>query len=226
MNRARLNSPLVLRCTAQYLCAALLALALTACADAPRVPDWRLSATDSLKRATTAYLSGNTRVADLEFKRAVDEVRQTARPDLLARAGLVQCAAWVAALNPAPCTAYAALASDAAAPERAYASYLNAQGDAASAALLPAAHRQLVASPTVAALAGVTDPVSQLVAAGVLYKRGLATDAVVSQALQTASEQGYARALMAWLLVAQQRAKEANNSTEVARLQRRLELLK
>jgi hypothetical protein len=47
----------------------------------------------------TAYLSGNTRLADFEFARAKQEIASTARPDLMARAELMRCATRVASLG-------------------------------------------------------------------------------------------------------------------------------
>ena len=204
------------------------ASALSACASGQKVPDWAINEQGAAERATGAYLSGNTRVADAEWRRARDEVSRTARPDLRARLELARCAAQVAALDASPCSGYDAVAQDAAAPEQAYAAYLSGQQTAADVALLPKAQQAVaVQSPeqAAAALAAIPDPLSRLVAAGALAVRGPLPMAVVQQAVDTASAQGWRRALLAWLLNQQRLAQEQGDTALAAQVQRRLDLL-
>ena len=67
---------------------ALAALLLSACASTPPPPDWQANAFSALKGFSSAYLSGNTRVAELALARARAEISRTGRADLLARAEL------------------------------------------------------------------------------------------------------------------------------------------
>ena len=76
-----------------------------------------------------------------------------------------------------------------------------------------------------AALAAIKDPLSQLVAAGVLFRSGRATPAVITQAVDTASARGWRRPLLAWLKVQQQRAQSAGDANAAAALQRRIDLV-
>ncbi len=74
--------------TARHLRGRLLALACTAlaaCSSAPPAPDWQMNAHGAAQKAVEAYLSGNTRVAGLEFARARQETARTGEPALLAR---------------------------------------------------------------------------------------------------------------------------------------------
>jgi hypothetical protein len=132
----------------------------------------------------------------------------------------------VAALVFEPCAGFDALSQDAAPAEQAYARYLQGAATPADAALLPQAHRSLVgnAAPD-AVLAAIKDPLSQLVAAGVLLKTGRATPAVLASAVDTASARGWRRPLLAWLGVQRERAQAAGATEEAARLQRRMELV-
>lgn len=205
-----------------------IAVLLSACSSSPPPPDWAVNAQGSLTRAVDAYLDGNTRVATLELDRARAEVARTGAPERLARLELVHCAAEVASLTFTACPAYQAVAPDAAAPEQAYARYLLAQATPADAARLPEAHRTLVgAAPdqATARIAAIADPLSRLVAAGVLLRTERASDVVVQLAVDTASTQGWRRPLMAWLRVALARAQAAGQGDEAARLQRRLDVL-
>ena len=207
--------------SALWLCCASL---LVACSSTPPPPDWQMNAKSSAERAAEAWLSGNTKVEEVEFLRARGEVARTAQPALLARLELTRCATRVAALVFEPCAGYEALAPDAAPAEQAYARYLAGQATAADAALLPPAHRGLVGTaPT--SLGDIEDPLSRLIAAGVLLQRGAASPAVVADAVETASQRGWRRPVLAWLGVQLRQAQAAGSADDAARIQRRIQTL-
>lgn len=201
--------------------------ALAACGNAPPAPDWQMNAKASAERATQAWLTGDQRVEAAEFARARREVASTGQPALLARVELLRCAGRVAALVVESCAGFDALAADAAPVEQAYARYLVGRSTAADVALLPEAHRALAggAESPDAALAAIADPLSRLVAAGALFQRSQATPGVIAQAVDTASDQGWRRPLLAWLKVQQARAQAGGAADEVARIQRRMDLV-
>jgi hypothetical protein len=212
------------------LVACLLAATLAACAGTP-VPDWRLAAHGGLVRASEAYLSGDTRVAAAEYARARGEVARTGRVDLVARVELTRCAVQVASLEFEPCVGFERLRADAPPAEQAYADHLQGQAlDAARLALLPA-QQQAAAAPgggaerDLALLQGIADPLSRLVAAGVWLRGGRASPAVMNLAIETASAQGWRRPLLAWLGVLRQRAEQAGDPVEAARIARRITLV-
>ena len=208
-------------------CAAACVSLLTACASRPPVPDWQLDAKGASDRFVKAYAAGNNRVEALEFAKARSAVASTGRPDLLARLELLRCATRVASLVFEPCAGFEALRADAAPADRAYADHLAGQLTAADVALLPPAQQSVAtAAPTAqaAALQGVDEPLSRLVAAGVLMKRGQASPAVLAQAVDTASAQGWRRPLLAWLGAQASRAEQAGDTLEAARLRRRMDL--
>ena len=207
-----------------------MACALAACASHPPAPDWQANAKTASERAVAAYLVGNARIEAAELSRARSEVARTGRADLLARVELAQCAAQAASLVFGPCTAFEPLRVDAAAPERAYADYLAARATGADIALLPEPHRAVATggagdAPNVAALKSIVDPLSRLVAAGVLFEAGRADPQVIAQAIDTASAQGWRRPLLAWLGVQLKRAEQGGDGAEVQRLQRRIALV-
>jgi hypothetical protein len=203
-----------------------LALGLAACSNTPPTPDWQMNAKSSLERAADAWLSGNSAIEAVEFARARSEVARTGQPERVARVELLRCATRAASLVFEPCAGFEALAADAAPAEQAYARYLAGQALAADAPLLPEAHRPLtVATAPESALANIKDPLSRLVAAGVLLQRGVASPAVAAVAVDTASAQGWRRPLLAWLQVKQARAQAGGAVEEAARLQRRIDLV-
>ncbi|MBI3157419.1 MAG: hypothetical protein HYZ20_18725, partial [Burkholderiales bacterium] len=169
-----------------------------------------------------AALDGDARVEAAEFGRARAQLARTGQPGLLARAELMRCAAHAARLDLAPCPGFEALRVDAEAADRAYADHLLGRADAAAVALLPA-HHQAVIRGGEATLPAVEEPLARLVAAALLLQSGRAGPATVALAVETASAQGWRRALLAWLGVQRRLAERSGDAQEAARIQRRID---
>lgn len=228
--------------TLMALCVTL----LSACASNPPPPDWQANAFAALNSYSSAYLEGNTRVADLEFARAKAEVSRTGRPDLMARIELVRCAAQVASLVLEPCNGYLAVATDAKAPEQAYAAFISGQWTGLDAKLLPVAYQGLVAQAHInstpepmtpvlgmasltsaqpSQLTQIEDPLPRLIAAGALLQRELLTPADIGLAADSASNQGWRRPLLAWLGVQLKHSQAAGDAAVAQQIQRRIDLV-
>ena len=203
--------------------------ALAACSSGPPVPDWKMNAQSSIERFEAAYLNGSALVEQTEFQRARAQVGSTGKIDLIARVELLRCATRVASLVFEDCTGFEALRADATPADRAYADYLAGKVQPADIALLPEAQRAVAAasSDTAAstAVAAVTDPLSQLVAAGVLLRASRATPALLDTAVSTASDQGWRRPLLAWLGVQRLRAEQAGDQQAAQRIGRRMDIV-
>lgn len=208
---------------------AVLAALLSACANTPPPPAWQSSAHDSLQGFSSAYLRGNTRVADLEFARARNELAATGRASLVAHAELYRCATRVASLEFDQCPGFQVLAQDVGPAEHSYAAFIGGRWQELDPALLPAHHRALLNAAGAAAgksqLSDIEDPLARLVAAGALLQNGKLTPADIELATETASQQGWRRPLLAWLGVQAQRAQQAGAHDAYARIQRRIELV-
>lgn len=204
------------------LAVAVLAL-LNACGSTPQPPDWQLEAKGSMERSVAAYLEGNNRVEIAELQRARSQLARTGRADLLATAELLHCATRVASLVFEPCAGFEALRPDALDAQRAYADYLRGHPSPQDIALLPPLQRA-AATGDASAVVAAAEPLSQLVAAGIMLQAGTATPTVIARATETASAQGWRRPLLAWLGVQAQRAEQAGNPEEAARLRRRMAL--
>ena len=202
-------------------------LLLAACSSTPAPPAWQGDAKDSLERANAAFLEGNTRVALAEMTRVRRAISGTGRADWLAHAELAHCAARTASLVLGTCSAFDALRTDATRAQHAYADYLSAKTTPETLALLPAAQQPVAAqtSSDATALSGITNPLSRLVGAAVLLQKGQASPPVIELAIDTASQQGWRRPLLAWLGVQTQRAEQAGDGVEVDRLRRRMALV-
>jgi len=206
--------------------ASLMALVLAACSSQPPAPSWQGNAHDSLQRFVAAYFKGDERTATVEFDQARSDLASTGQPALVARAELTRCAIQVASLAFGDCPGFEALRGDAPAAERAYADYLAGRATPAEVPLLPEQHRAIAGGREDAAtLNAIADPVARLVAAGVLLRAGRASPPAVQLAVDTASQQGWRRPLLAWLGVQLQRAERAGARDEAARLRRRIDLV-
>lgn len=204
----------------------LLAVALAGCASKPAPPSWKANAADALKSYSDAWLKGNTATAEREFVRARGEMASTGRPDLVAHAELYRCATRAASLEFDDCPGFAAVARDSSAADSAYAAYISGRWQALDPALLPEQHQAVVRGGAgQGALASIEDPLSRLVAAGATMKAGRLAPADITVAIETASGQGWRRPLLVWLGVARKRAEAAGDSAEVARIQRRIDLV-
>lgn len=199
------------------VCAALF---LAACGSSPKQPDWPFEAKAAADRATSAYLEGNSRVEAAEMARARSLLSRSGRADGLANAELAQCATRVASLVFEPCAGFEPLRIDATPAQRAYADHLLGQVTPANAALLPEAQRAVALGGS--AIPASSDALSQLVAAGVLLQAGRASPAVVDQAVEAASSQGWRRPLLAWLGVQRKLAAQGGQPADIARIDRRI----
>jgi hypothetical protein len=204
---------------------AVIFMYLAACASTPPAPDWQMNAKGAMERSVEAYLAGNARVEAAEFARAKSEVARTGRAELMARIELTRCAARVASLVQDECEGFEKLRPDVAPAERAYADYLAGRAEA-DASLLPPQHRAIASrSADASAIQSIADPLSKLIAAGVIFRRGEASPALLDSAVETASAQGWRRPLLAWLGVQLIRAEKAADSGEADRLRRRITLV-
>jgi hypothetical protein len=207
----------------------IVALLLAGCGNNPPVPDWQMTAHGSIERATAAYMSGNARVEAAESARAREALSSTGKVELLIRAELIRCAARVASLVFEDCASYDKLAQDAGTADHIYAAYLAGHlPSAADIVLLPEQHRAVAAAngdaAVVSAVQAIADPLSRLVASGVLLRTGRANPQILADAVETASAQGWRRPLLAWLGVQAMRAEQAGDSAEAQRIKRRIAL--
>lgn len=207
------------------LALACIALMVAACGNKPRPPDWLVNADGAQERYQRAYLSGSDRVAESELRRLRTELASTAQPGVVARGELTRCAMQVASLEFEPCAGFEPLRADAPPAERAYADFLAGTLAPDDAKLLPEQYRGVAGGQgAAAALQAIKDPVSRVIAAGVLLRTGRADPQVLQIATDTASDQGWRRAVLAWLGAQVVNAEKAGQTAEAQRLRRRMQL--
>lgn len=207
----------------------LSAVLLAACGGSLPPPDWKLNTQSGLESFTKHYLDGNAKLADLNFAKARNEASRTGRPDLIARLELARCGVRAAALEFDACTAFEDLRASAGTAEEAYAGFLAGAWQSLDAGHLPPQYGGVLKADADAArtetLAGIKDPVSRLIAAGVLFRMGQLPPAGIVAAVETASAQGWRRPLLAWLGIQLKRAEAAGDSQAAAAIRQRMDLV-
>lgn len=216
--------------TQPYLwCCLAGALTIMGCSSTPLAPDWALEAQSASERAVKAYMRGDTRIEAVEWRKTLDAVSATGQPSAMAQMALLQCAAQAAALAFSDCPAYRTYTSAASPAQQAYARYLQGQHMASDITQLPPAQqqvaRQLLQPCAHIAALPVAEPLSQLTAAGVALQASAIAPTAVDQAVEVAAQQGWRRAAIAWVLVAQRLAQAGGNNAKAEALGLRLLVL-
>ncbi|MEW5908770.1 MAG: hypothetical protein AB1659_03120 [Thermodesulfobacteriota bacterium] len=207
----------------------LILFLFNACAGSGTYPEWKIRSKDSLERFQHLFLQGNDRLAGSEFEKAGSEIAKTGNLKIAAQAGLVRCAMRVASLDFAPCTDFVRFEKEVGAEEIAYFHFIEGNWDQADLRRLPDQYRPLLRAADTAKLnraaQQIQEPVSRLIAAALLFKKGRIEPETMSVALETASDQGWRRPVLAWLMVMLRRAEASGDAEGVEHLKNRIKLV-
>lgn len=202
---------------------------LSACAGGAQPPNWQSQSHAALERFRQQYLEGDTRKAERSFAESKAALASTGKPELAARLELVRCALGTAALDVEACLGFESVRGDATVAEQAYGDFVSGRLDERDTPKLPSQYRAVAsARDDVArnkAMQQIADPVSRLVAAGALFRLAQLSPDGLSAAIETASEQGYRRPLLAYLSVQARLAQSAGDTAALQSIQKRIELV-
>jgi len=202
---------------------------LSACAGGAQPPNWQSQSHAALERFRQQYLEGDTRKAERSFAESKAALASTGKPELAARLELVRCALGTAALDVEACLGFESVKGDATAADQAYGDFVSGRLDERDTPKLPSQYRAVAtARDDVArnkAMQQISDPVSRLVAAGALFRLAQLSPDGLSAAIETASEQGYRRPLLAYLNVQARLAQSAGDTAAAQSIQKRIELV-
>jgi hypothetical protein len=207
-----------------------LAFLLAACGSGgPPPADWKMNAVSLMDHAQARWLEGDAKAAELAQKKVREEIARSGRIDLLARAELAACATKLAALDFSQCSAFTSLERDSTKADQAYAKFMNGDWSKLDATLLPTHYRSLVAAKedgaALSAAQAIPEPLPRLIGLAVLFKQARIQPLGLADAIETASERGWRRPLLAWLEVARQRALAAGDQDAAAHFSRRIALV-
>lgn len=207
----------------------ILSLLLAACGGGQAAPDWQYDAQTAVQRYTRHYLAGEVKLADASFSRARAAVAATGDVAAVGHIELVRCGLHAAALDFTPCSGYTELAGIRTTPvDSTYARFISGDWQGMETKLLPLQYAGLVGAasqPQAAinrAIVAISDPVSRLIASGLMVKRGTFDATTLQNAVDTASTQGWRRPLLTYLGL---QVKQGGDAAALAAIQARIRLV-
>ncbi|MDQ1277396.1 MAG: hypothetical protein QG555_436 [Thermodesulfobacteriota bacterium] len=187
--------------------AVLLMVFLMSCGGSQSIPDWTYASFNQMEDFKKAYLEGKTGTADLHFQRAVAEIKKSGDLNLLAKAYLNRYAVQAALLESFRDDDF--LKIQTAEPNPAHAgfyAFLKGNFSQADRDLLPPQYSRTVADILAASrdsiaadVRQIEDPLSRLVMTGLLVRYGYENAELLNGAVETASRQGWKKALLVYL---------------------------
>lgn len=191
----------------RWLPLATLAFFFVACAGRV-IPDWTITGYNRLEDFKKAYLEGDLRIANLHFLKAVEEIKKSGDPDILAKAYLIRMGVESAALDEIKAEGF--LKADAVESNVENLSYyhlMTGRLEAVRVDALPPTYRELYRAlgregdraGVGKAVGAIEDPISRLIACGIAVRAERADEEVLKIAVDTASQQGWKKALTAYM---------------------------
>lgn len=198
------------------------------------VPDWTKASHHQLESYKSHYLQGKERLADINFRKAVEEIKSTGDFNLLERAHLTRYAVQVSVLEGFDGRDYRMLEAIEPHPENVH-FYLFLKGacDQVNEANLPQQYLSVLRACKKGqqadmnlSIAAIEDPLSRLIAAGLAVQKQLYDEMTLTAAIQTAAGQGWKKALLAYLKKLQDYYASANEQKKADMTRQRINLIK
>lgn len=212
----------------------ILITSLFGCGGSKQIPDWINASYNNLENYKKNYLSGKDHIAELQFNKAVDEIKKSGNLEILGRTYLTKYALQIAVLEVFDDTEY--LTIDAVQPvlqNRTFYNFLKGSFDKIDESLLPRQYDGVLkifrkGKPEEAAreISKMEDPLSKLIAAGLLVQKYGYDEGVLKVAIDTASQNGWKKALLVYLeklLLFYETKKETEKAASIAQ---RIQLIK
>lgn len=185
----------------------LLIIFLVSCGGSQPVPDWTYASFNQMEDFKKAYLEGKAGIANLHFQRAVEEIKKSGDLNLLAKAYLNRYAVQAALLESFRDDDFLKIQAAEPNPVNAgFYAFLKGNFSQTDRDLLPPQYSRTVASvlaskkDSIAAdVRQIEDPLSRLVMTGLLVQYGYENEELLYGAVETASRQGWKKALLVYL---------------------------
>jgi molecular chaperone DnaK (HSP70) len=189
------------------VCYLLACFFLLAGCSAKAVPDWTKTSHNQLESFKKHYLQGKDHLAEINFLKAIDEIKTSGDLRLLQIAYLTRYAVQIAVLGDVDDHEYLRLAN--VEPDYGNAQFhifLKGAFDRLDEASLPQQYRSFLHACKTRdqvhidhAIAAIKDPLSRLIASGLAVQKQLYHEKTITEAVRTASAQGWKKALLAYL---------------------------
>jgi hypothetical protein len=209
-------------------------ISLLGCGGSKQIPDWIKASFNELENYKKNYLSGKDRIAELQFNKAVDEIKKSGNLEILGRAYLTKYAVHVAVIEAFDDGEY--LRIDAIQPvlqTRTFYSFLKGSFDTVDQRLLPQqydgflrAFRKGKIEDIAYEISKIEDPLSKLIAIGLLVKKNTYDEGILKIAIDTASYNGWKRALLVYLNKLQSFYEMKKETQKAANIEKKIQLIK
>lgn len=171
------------------------------------VPDWIKTSHDQLESFKKQFLQGRDRLAEISFQRAVSEVKSGGDLQLLQIVYLTRYALHIAVLERFDDQDYRKLEAVESHPEKThFHAFLKGAYDRVDEQSLSPQYRPFLRACKNGkqveidnAIASIEDPLSRLIASGLAVQKQLYQEKTLQTAIRTAGEQGWKKALLAYL---------------------------
>jgi len=215
-------------------CAIALSLLLLGCGSSKPVPDWTNASFNDLDNYKKNYLSGKSGIAEEYFNRAVDEIKGSGNLDILAKAYLTKYAVHVAVLEPFCGNEYLMIEEvEPVGENRNFYDFLGGTFERVDERLLPKQYADFFRTfrdrnddDFVKGISDMDNPLSRLIAVGLLVKKNTYDEKILKLAIDTASQNGWKKALLAYMARLQILYEKNNSPNKAAVVGEKIRLLK
>jgi hypothetical protein len=212
----------------------LLLLLMTGCGAKP-AQVWISSGHKQLESFKQDFLTGrDSSITESHFRKAVEEIKKGGDADLLGKAWLTRMALQVAVHEELEEGEYLKIESVEPVPaNRNFYLFLKGDTGQVDVSLLPEPYRAFwrtflsrdVAN-TAASIAAIEDPIPRLIASGLAVSHRMENDAILRTAVETASRNGWKRALFSWLERLQSYYEAAGDARKASSIRARINMMK
>jgi alkylhydroperoxidase/carboxymuconolactone decarboxylase family protein YurZ len=207
---------------------------LVGCGTTKPTASWLSAGYNQLDSYKKHYLSGQDKVADLQFNDALKEIKKSGDLELLARTHLIRMALQMATLQDLSSAEYLKIEAVHPSPaNRNFYAFLQGETAQVDAKLLPEQYLSFIETlrrpgegERLRAIEQLEDPVSQLIAVGILVRMGQENEALLQRAIATASAEGWKKALLAYLARLQAYYAGKQEMSKALTIEQRINLIK
>lgn len=183
----------------------IIVISFSGCGGSKKTPGWIDNSYNQLENYKENYLSGKDRIAELQFNKAVDEIKKSGNLEILGRAYLTKYAVHVAVLEVFDEKEYLSIEALEAIPQnRTFYNFLKGSFDKVDESLLPKQYNEVLKvfrkgtfEDAANEISKMEDPLPKLIAAGLLIQKNIYNEAVLKIAIDTAAQNGWKKALLA-----------------------------
>lgn len=211
----------------------IICLLFLGCASKP-IPDWLNISYNQLESYKKSYLSGEDKVAAIQFKAAINEIRKSGDLEILSRAYLIRMALQATALENTDDDEYLKIdALQPSLPNRSFYAFLKGEINQVDDSMLPQQYRgfckalrQNAGAESLQEIEKMEDPLSQLIALGIIVRLRQDNEDVLKKAIAAASAQGWKKPLLVYLARLQSYYEGKKETDKATGIQQRIKLIR